>query len=79
MNTKSRPDSLELAFFLTQGRQYLLSPWQINALDCSAINKYLITASRHGLSPSETMCGEIDTGKAAKCQGRLCLYWVSVQ
>lgn len=39
----------------------------------------MIKALCRGLPSSETMYGKIDTGKAAKCQGSLVLYWFSAQ
>lgn len=82
MQTESRPDTLPI--HSTPPREdTLLSPWQIKSLDCSTINKYLIKALCHGLSPSETIYGRIDTGKAAKMsRNPVCcfsFYWFSAR
>lgn len=73
MHTESRPDTLAI-HSTPSGDDTPLSHRQIKSLDCSTINKYLIKALCHGLSPSETMYGWIDISKATKMSRNLVFF-----
>lgn len=73
MHTESRPDTLAI-HSTPPGDDTPLSHRQIKSLDCSTINKYLIKALCHGLSPSETMYGWIDISKATKMSRNLVFF-----